>query len=177
MAVDPLKGHEALRRGRWSVAGCDYFLTFCTRQRRAGLHAVNLQTVLLTQALTLETESIWTLRAFVVMPDHLHALITLSEGTELAIAVRLFKGRTVGALRSAGLGWQPAYFDHRIRTNEDVSPVLRYMLNNPYRAGLAKPEEAWPGFYCSPTDQVWFEPLTNDGSPPPQWLIEKRTPP
>lgn len=36
-ALDPRKGHSALRRGRFSAVGATYFLTLCTEDKRPGL--------------------------------------------------------------------------------------------------------------------------------------------
>jgi len=41
---------------------------------------------------------------------------------------------------------------------------------NPYRAGLLTPIERWPGYYCCEEDWAWFEKMTNDRAPVPEWL-------
>lgn len=170
MAFDPLHGHAALRRGRRSESGAEYFLTFCTLNKKQGLAVPSLAKPIKSAASKLETESLWTLRTGVIMPDHIHFLISLGSTASLTDAVRLFKGRLSPVLRQAGLRWQPAYFDHRLRAGEDVLPVFLYIFLNPYRAGLIPQAAKWSGYYCCANDWSWFEPLTNAETPFPEWL-------
>ena len=170
MPFDPHHGHEALRRGRWSESGAEYFLTFCTAGRRTGLTEPTLLKSIWLEAERLEAESVWNLRTGVVMPDHVHLLVEISARSGLTAAVLLFKGRLVPILRGAVLRWQPAYFDHRLRPDEDRLPVFRYIFLNPYRANLLNFSEKWPGYYCCPLDWAWFAPLTDKDGPLPEWL-------
>ena len=125
---------------------------------------------ILTGANRLDAEGSWRLRTLVVMPDHVHLLVAMSESTELTGAVRLFKGRLTPVLRKVDLRWQQAYFDHRMRSEEDSLPVFLYIFLNPYRAKLLKPDEKWPGYYCSEEDWAWFGALSNESVPLPEWL-------
>jgi REP element-mobilizing transposase RayT len=170
MPFDPLHGHAALRRGRWSDSEAEYFLTFCTADRRPGLTAPEVMTAILLEANQLGKDSIWTLRSGVVMPDHVHLLVKIASPTGLAGAVRLFKGRLTPILRPTDLRWQPAYFDHRLRPNEDRLPVFIYIYLNPYRAKLLKPGKVWSGYFCDEDDWAWFEQLTEYSCPQPEWL-------
>ena len=163
-------GHEALRRGRNSCPQAEYFLTLCTRDRRRGLEGSELTAEILLAAHRLESEAIWMVRTATVMPDHLHLLINLGERVNLAGAVRMFKGRLSPSLRKAGLGWERAYFDHRMHATEDRLPVFRYIFMNPYRAGLLLTNEKWPSYFCCQQDWAWFAPLTNEDCPFPEWL-------
>jgi REP element-mobilizing transposase RayT len=89
MAFDPEHGHAALRSGRWSESGADYFLTFCTLNRQAGLNDAVIQQSIWSEIAKMENESAWHVRTATIMPDHLHLLITLGEGFGLAEVVRL----------------------------------------------------------------------------------------
>ena len=122
------------------------------------------------EANRLNVEGVWNLRTLVVMPDHVHLLVVLSESTDLTAAVRLLKGRLTPTLRKSGLRWQQAYFDHRMRSAEDCLPVFLYIYLNPYRADLLRQEETWPGYYCAEEDWVWFGALTQESLPLPEWL-------
>lgn len=170
MAYTPGRGHEALRRGRWAVSGAEYFITLCTRGREQGLTESMVLVRVLAEMQRLEAEGVWHVHTAVVMPDHVHLLVTIVESTGLAGAVRLFKGRLAPGLRKNGLCWQQAYFDHRMRSAEDRLPVLLYIYLNPYRAGLLPQNERWPGYYCSDEGWAWFGALTNDAAPMPEWL-------
>jgi putative transposase len=40
--------------------------------------------------------------------------------------------------------WQPRYFDHIVRAEEDLRAIAEYILNNPVRKGLVERAENWP---------------------------------
>jgi REP element-mobilizing transposase RayT len=166
----PGKGHEALRRGRWSESGAEYFLTICTSQHLGGLTTPNLFTTVLEQLETLGTEQIWQVRTATVMPDHVHLLVELGRSAELPSSIRLFKGRLAPALRSAGLRWERGYYDHCMRADEDRLPVFLYIFLNPNRENLAAIGQPWPGYICSDSDWTWFGTLTDNACPFPEWL-------
>jgi putative transposase len=73
------------------------------------------------------------------MPDHLHLLV---EGTDAASDVRAFvhlaKQRTgFGYSRACSRRlWQPSYWDRVLRDEESTWSVIRYICDNPVRAGL-----------------------------------------
>ncbi len=82
----------------------------------------------------------YALHAFVIMPDHLHLLITPSESVEKS--VQLFKGgfsfRAKRELEWKGEIWQSGFTDHRIRDEEDWKRHLDYIQTNPIEARLTE---------------------------------------
>jgi putative transposase len=80
------------------------------------------------------------LHAFVVMPDHLHLLISPFESVERSL--QLIKGgfsfRAKRELAWNGEIWQPGFTDHRIRDEEDWLKHLAYIQNNPVNAHLVE---------------------------------------
>ena len=80
------------------------------------------------------------LHAFVIMPDHLHMLISPLESVEKSI--QLIKGgfsfRAKRELEWNGEIWQPGFTDHRIRDEEDWSRHLEYIRTNPIEASLVE---------------------------------------
>src|SRR3974390_3143352 len=80
------------------------------------------------------------LHAHVIMPDHLHLLITPHEAVEKS--VQLVKGGfSFGAKRELGWQdeiWQPGFTDHRIRDERDWNRHLEYIRLNPVRARLVE---------------------------------------
>ncbi len=151
------KGQRSLRRGRQSLSGAAYFLTMCTERRNRGLENESVTASLLDHAQHIDGG--WSLRSAVIMPDHVHLLVDLMASNSLSEVVRLFKGRTSVVLRRHAMKWQPGYFDHRLRTAEDLLPIFLYIFLNPYRVGLMPQDQRWPGYFCSPDDWVWFEHL------------------
>jgi len=80
------------------------------------------------------------LHAYVVMPDHLHLLITPIESVEKSM--QLIKGgfsfRAERELDWNGEIWQPGFTDHRIREEEDWRRHLEYIRTNPIEARLTE---------------------------------------
>ncbi len=113
---------------------------------------------------------IWSLRALTVMPDHLHLLFRLGSQLQVSQCIARLKATCRPRLQAAGAGWQPNYYDHRLRPDDSIEATLRYIWVNPYREGLVVPPEPWPYFYCDPDDWKWFEKSTDNGDPPPAWL-------
>jgi len=118
----------------------------------------------------LEVEQAWSVLTGVVMADHVHLLVRLGHGRTLAEAMRLFRGRLAPVLRAHGLGWQAAFYEHRLRGADDITPAIIYIFLNPYRAGLLLRNEAWPGYYCRTEEWAWFGGITANSAPQPEWL-------
>jgi REP element-mobilizing transposase RayT len=87
--------------------------------------------------------------AFVIMPDHLHWLMSLGNGRHLSQVVRQVKGassRKINALlqRRGVSVWQHGFHDHALRREEDLREVARYLVANPLRAGLVSSVGDYP---------------------------------
>ena len=163
-------GYAALRRNRYSISNAEYFLTLNTHLREVGLCVPPLLEKISAVKEALEVQSLWQVRCSVVMLDHLHLLIRLIGDKSLQETMRLFKGRLSPALRAAGLKWQDGFYEHRMRDNEDRTPVFIYIFLNPYRAELIARTQSWPGYFCSDKDWNWFSKLTDNELPMPEWL-------
>lgn len=85
----------------------------------------------------------------VLMPDHLHWLMVLQNGT-LPNLVRLLKGRSARAIGQAI--WQANYFDHAIRQDDDLQKMARHIVANPLRVKLVNQLGAY-----SLWDAVWLD--------------------
>jgi REP element-mobilizing transposase RayT len=169
--LNPGKGHEALRRGRFSRPRANYFLTLCTKNRMKGLTARSVGNAILSESSAMDTDGSWTLRCLVVMPDHLHLLVELGVRLSLQKAVQRLKAKTAAALRAGGLEWERGFFDRLLRLEDEKLPVFLYIYLNPYRANLLPKDEVWPGYYCHEQDWVWFKEFLNSACPHPEWLV------
>ena len=80
------------------------------------------------------------LHAYVIMPDHLHLLITPFETIEKSI--QLIKGGfsfcAKRELEWTGEIWQPGFTDHRVRGEEDWLRHMEYIRMNPVEAKLVE---------------------------------------
>jgi len=91
------------------------------------------------------------LDAAVVMPDHIHFVAGLKQGS-LAQIMRSLKSHTAKninlILQREGAFWQPQYHEHAIREDEDLNEVVLYALHNPVRAGLVGDFHDYPYWHC-----------------------------
>jgi putative transposase len=83
------------------------------------------------------------LLAFCLMPDHLHLLVqSQAVATDLRSFVRAMKSFCT---RSVGRKiWQTGFYEHVMRTSEDVKKTAEYIINNPVRKKLVKRAEDYP---------------------------------
>ena len=90
--------------------------------------------------------SAYLLHEFVVMPDHVHLLIT--PRTSLERAVQFIKGgfsyRAKKELGSNMEIWQKEFADHRIRDVADCDRHILYIRQNSVRKHLAETPEQYP---------------------------------
>ncbi len=93
------------------------------------------------------------LLAWVIMPNHVHAMIEQVEGHPLGRVVHSWKSRTANLInaRSSKKGrlWAPDYFDRFVRDERHFENARYYIENNPVKAWLVGRPEDWP--YSSAT--------------------------
>ena len=81
-------------------------------------------------------EDNYKLHAFVVMPDHIHLLLS-PQGITLERVMGLIKGGFSHRLASKLPVWQRGFTDHRIRDDRDLEIRREYIHQNPVRARIA----------------------------------------
>ena len=82
------------------------------------------------------------LHAFVIMPEHLHVLLTPASNQTIERCMQCIKGGFSHAVRSQFPGdiWQPSFHEHRIRHAEDFLRQSHYIAQNPEKRGLTNLE-------------------------------------
>ena len=88
----------------------------------------------------------WWARIFVLMPDHLHALLSFDPDRRLSRVVGDWKKWHAENL---GIRWQENFFDHRIRRDESLVEKNHYIRMNPQRGGLCEDAFEWPWWTAS----------------------------
>lgn len=152
MAPQRRRGRASIRWDEWDYrAPGIYFVTICTRGRRRLFDDPGLRGAV---------ESAWTalpqypnsrpleLDAWVVMPDHLHGVITLlpkddalsqAQGSgSLGTVVGLFKrisAQRINLLRNSPGApvWQRGYHDRVVRDDDELQRIRTYIAENPAR--------------------------------------------
>lgn len=95
--------------------------------------------------------------AFVVLPDHLHAVLSLPDGDpDFSTRWRLIKNRFARALpkheplnavrrnRNERGIWQRRFWEHLIRDETDYARHVEYCYINPFKHGLVPRVRDWP---------------------------------
>ena len=83
----------------------------------------------------------WWVQLLLLMPDHLHGLISFPADQAMVGVFAAWKEFTAKQL---GLNWQRDFFDHRLRNAESLREKADYILANPVRRGLVTRAEEWP---------------------------------
>jgi putative transposase len=113
------------------------------------------------QIVNYRAEGVYLLHAFVVMPDHIHMLLTPAATVSLEKAMQYVKGGSshrIHAERGHKMSiWQPGFHDWTVRDKEDFQAKVSYIHLNPVRARLADRPELWP--YSSANGQFAIEDL------------------
>jgi len=90
------------------------------------------------------------LHDFVVMPNHLHLLLTVDEGMTIEKVMQLVNGRFSYRLKKefgfASEVWQRGYSESRADSEDSLRKHREYIALNPVRAGLAANPGEYP--YC-----------------------------
>ncbi len=87
------------------------------------------------------------LHAWVIMPNHVHVLVTPIGAEALSMIVHSWKSFTAkkanALLGRKGAFWATEYFDRAIRDDAHFSNAVAYFAMNPVKAGLCGAPEAW----------------------------------
>jgi putative transposase len=86
-------------------------------------------------------EGRYKLHAFVVMPDHIHLVLTTAD---LPATMKLIKGGFSHRLASKLPTWQRGYTDHLITNRDHLESRRTYIHQNPVRANLVPAAELYP---------------------------------
>ena len=129
------------------VGEYEYSLTRCTFKRHRWFTTASLVDTACAQLLHVATEKRFEVPAYCFMPDHVHVIATgKSADSNLRAFINAWKQKTGFAHRQATCArlWQGGYFDHVLRAEEDRAAVIRYLLENPIRAGLVQELRQYP---------------------------------
>jgi putative transposase len=84
------------------------------------------------------------LHAYVIMPDHIHLLLTPAENISIEKAMQYIKGGFSFQLKSPFDVWERSFKEHRIKDGQDYLHHLYYIEQNPVRANLSPTSEQFP---------------------------------
>jgi putative transposase len=133
-----------------------YAITISTYQQHRHFQRTANAELFIATLFRYRAQNRFQLHAFVVMPDHVHVLITPAFDQTTARCVQFIKGGYSFAVReqSSGEIWHSGYHEHRIRDIEDFHNQRLYIAGNPAR----KSYEKYPHIHTSYSDRLDPDP-------------------
>jgi putative transposase len=98
---------------------------------------------------------LWWPHVFLLMPDHLHALLSFPPSDKPV--KRVMSKWKEWTAKELGLQWQRDFFEHRLRHEESRRAKSDYILQNPVRRQLVSRPEDWPFVYFGAGARPQFE--------------------
>ncbi|WP_263353953.1 REP-associated tyrosine transposase [Acidicapsa acidisoli] len=118
-----------------------YFVTSVAAQRHSLFQVTATAELLQQTILDYQSQGRFLLHAFVIMPDHLHALITPAPDVSLEKAMQFIKGVFSFRLKSKHDVWMRSFNESQILTDEKFRACVRYIEDNPVRKRLVSARE------------------------------------
>jgi putative transposase len=130
---------------RFQEARCLHFVTFSCYNRAPLLSTPQSRDVF---EQTLEHARQWYgfyVAGYVLMPEHVHLLVTEPERKTLSVALQMLKQNVAHQLRApeGGPFWQSRYYDFNVWSEAKRIEKLRYIHRNPVKRGLVQRPEDW----------------------------------
>jgi len=145
-----------LRYRRADIKGGTYFFTINLAERHLSLLTDHID-ILRKVINQVKNRHPFVLDAMVILPDHLHAMITLPEGgCNYAMRWRLIKSgfsrhlpkseKSSASRKKKGERgiWQRRYWEHLIRDDADYEQHANYIHYNPVKHGYVEQAGKWP---------------------------------
>jgi len=136
---------------RYYIPDSIVFVTSVTKNRNK-VFLEEQNNILLFQTIeSVKNEIPLELTAYVVLPDHFHFLIKMPDETNnFSKILQLIKGRFTNNFKiSQGITdsisiWQKRFWDHIIRSEQDLKNHLDYIHWNPVKHGFVDEPGEWP---------------------------------
>ena len=144
-----------VRYRRNYVAGGTFFFTVTLDDRRSHLLVKHVD-LLRAAFRAARSEQPFAIDALVVLPEHLHVVMTLPSGdTNFSGRWRRIKGHFSSALLGSAISiarrsngglalWQGRFWEHTIRDDDDFARHVDYIHFNPVKHGLTSRVCDWP---------------------------------
>jgi putative transposase len=140
-----------------------HFVTFSCYRRLPFLKTARARNVLLVVLDKVRTRYRFVIVGYVVMPEHVHLLISESTKANPSVVVQVFKQRVSRRLRRPIRGnssarqlllwrdatiyrsfWQRRFYDFNVWSRKKRIEKLNYMHMNPVKRGLVTDPKLWP---------------------------------
>lgn len=163
---------------RIRIPGVTYFFTVVTYKRRKILTTPESRQILRTMINEVRQQHPFTIRGWVLLPEHIHCIWTLPENNgdyskRWGLIKAEFSKRAKNLIRRdewmtgskrkhrEATIWQRRFWEHMIRDEDDLRRHMDYLHFNPVKHGLVKCVKDWP--YST------FHRFVKNGFYPPDW--------
>jgi putative transposase len=122
-----------------------HFITFSCHDRLPYLNPPKSKQVIEDMLETLRARHDFAILGYVLMPEHVHLLMTEPKTGSVASTIRVLKGETSKLLRGTRQHfWLPRYYDFNVFTEAKRIEKLQYIHRNPVARELVTRPEDWP---------------------------------
>ena len=132
---------------RYQSTGDFHFLTFSCYKRQPFFSTPDACTTFLQSLESARRRFQFYVFGYVIMPEHVHLLLSEPEHQTLAYVLQVVKQMTARKLalsREPGPFWYTRYYDFNVWNDAKRVEKLRYMHRNPVTRGLVDSPEKWP---------------------------------
>jgi putative transposase len=131
-----------------TAPGLTYFVTTKTWQGHAVFQVPENAGILIECMFRYRDEGSFLLHEFVVMPDHLHVILTPGDDTTLERAMQLIKGGSSHQIHHVRENkiqiWQSGFHEESVRDFNEYDRKVEYIRMNHVHARLVEKAEDWP---------------------------------
>ena len=125
-----------------------YFITASAYMHQNLFQRAETADLLLTTLFRYRDKDEFSLHEFVVMPNHIHLLLSVDDAHAVGRAVQMVKGGFSHAMGRAGFKLkpvrQPSYYEHRVRDAGEYGRMRNYIHQNPVRRRLVEAAADYP---------------------------------
>ncbi len=131
---------------RYQHTGQFHFLTFSCYRREPLLNNKQARVIFEQELESVRKRYELVIAGYVVMPEHVHLLVSEPRVSTLAVALQVLKQQTSRRLKNpeATRFWQRRYYDFNVFTQAKSVEKLKYIHRNPVTRGLIDTPERWP---------------------------------
>jgi putative transposase len=128
---------------RYQEIGDDHFITFSCHNRKPYLNTSTSRDIFEHSLESTRKSYKFEVLGYVIMPEHVHLLLSEPEAKPLATALQALK-LSVSKLSTPKPFWQTRYYDFNVYTHDKRVEKIKYMHRNPVTRGLVANPEDWP---------------------------------
>lgn len=125
-----------------------FFVTTGTSMGRRLLQSERNAELLIDVLRSLVAERRFKVSDFVIMPDHIHLLLTIHDEMTIEKAMQMIKGRFSYRLAHEfgyrGEVWQRGFTEEQIMNRESLEQHREYIARNPVKAGISTSVDEFP---------------------------------